>query len=301
MARLNTRTISRRTVEALEVERDTVFWDSELMGFGVRVYPSGRKYYVAQTRAGGAAAKRVTVGRHGVISAEEARRRAALVIARIKAGEEPTPDRMARRLANGPTVAALAARYLEEHVMVRCKPRSVVLYRLAVEKHILPEFGQRSALGVGQPSRQTPPAATPNAAGQGRGAQAPGGCAGQRRIGSGAMRGRSAGNRVWPERHRPGQPAGDVASRARKAAVFRRPRSTRWRGRCRYPASRPGPDPRRAHRGAGECAQWPLVRSSLRPGNAVRIAERRRIVRSAGTTPPVWKGRARSNSTGCSL
>ena len=34
--------------------------------------------------------------------------------------------------------------------MVRCKPRSVALYRLAVEKHILPEFGKRSALGVGQ-------------------------------------------------------------------------------------------------------------------------------------------------------
>ena len=73
MARLNRRTISRRTVEALEVEKDTVFWDSELMGFGVRVYPSGSKYYVVQTRAGGAAAKRVTVGRHGVISAEEVR------------------------------------------------------------------------------------------------------------------------------------------------------------------------------------------------------------------------------------
>ena len=146
MARLNSRTISRRTVEALEVERDTVFWDSELMGFGVRVYSSGRKYYVVQTRAGGAAAKRVTVGRHGVISAEEARRRAALVIARIKAGEEP----MARRLANGPTVAALAARYLEEHVAVRCKPRTRMLYHLVVKKYILPEFGQRSALGVGQ-------------------------------------------------------------------------------------------------------------------------------------------------------
>ena len=150
MARLNSGTISRRTVEALEVERDTVFWDSELMGFGVRVYPSGRKYYVVQTRAGGAAAKRVTVGRHGVISAEEARRRAALVIARIKAGEEPMPESVASRLAKGPTVAALAARYLEEHVAVRCKPRSVALYRLAVEKYILPEFGQRSALGVGQ-------------------------------------------------------------------------------------------------------------------------------------------------------
>ena len=148
MARLNRRTISRRTVEALEVEKDTVFWDSELMGFGVRVYPSGSKYYVVQTRAGGAAAKRVTVGRHGVVSAEEARRRAALVIARIKAGEEPTPEPMARRLANGPTVAALAARYLEEHVAVRCKRRTRAMYRLVVDKYILPEFGQRSALAV---------------------------------------------------------------------------------------------------------------------------------------------------------
>ena len=150
MARLNSRTISRRTVEALEVEKDTVFWGSELMGFGVRVYPSGSKYYVVQTRAGGAAAKRVTVGRHGVISAEKARRRTALVIARIKAGEEPIPERTAKRLANGPAVAALAARYLEEHVAVRCKPRTRVMYRLVVEKYILPEFGQRSALAVGQ-------------------------------------------------------------------------------------------------------------------------------------------------------
>ena len=70
----------------------------ELSGFGVRVYPSGSKYYVVQTRAGGAEAKRVTVGRHGVITPEEARRRAALIIARIKAGEEPVPEPLALRL-----------------------------------------------------------------------------------------------------------------------------------------------------------------------------------------------------------
>ena len=150
MARLNTRKISKRTVEALEVEQDTVFWDSELLGFGVRVYPSGSKYYVVQTRAAGAAPQRVTVGRHGVISAEEARRRALVVISRIKAGEEPIPERKAKRLAKGPTVAALAARYLEEHVAVRCKPRTREMYRLVVEKYILPEFGQQSALGLGQ-------------------------------------------------------------------------------------------------------------------------------------------------------
>ena len=144
MARLETRTISRRTVKALRVEKDTVFWDSELSGFGVRVYPPGSKYYVVQTRAGGAAAKRVTVGRHGVITPEEARRRAALIIARIKAGEEPVPEPLALRLADGPTVADLAARYLDEHVAARCKPKTAAMYRLIVEKHIVP------ALAVGQ-------------------------------------------------------------------------------------------------------------------------------------------------------
>lgn len=43
MARFRTKTISRRTVEVLKVEKDTMFWHRELPGFGVRVYPSGRK------------------------------------------------------------------------------------------------------------------------------------------------------------------------------------------------------------------------------------------------------------------
>ena len=114
MARLNGTTISRRTVEALPTgEREAVFWDHELSGFGVRVYPSGTKVYLVQTRSGGNST-RVTIGRHGVLSAEQARRKAAQVIASIKAGEEPArpqspPDA-------GPTIAEVAERYMKEHV-----------------------------------------------------------------------------------------------------------------------------------------------------------------------------------------
>ena len=122
MARFRTKTISRRTVEALVVGKDTVFWDSELSGFGVRVYPSGSKVYVVQTRADGKAAKRVTVGRHGIVTAEEARRRAALIVARIKAGEEPVPEPLALRHAAGPTVGELARRWLDEHVAGQIAP-----------------------------------------------------------------------------------------------------------------------------------------------------------------------------------
>ena len=115
MARFKTKTISKRTVDALKVDKDTLFWDSELAGFGVRVHPTGRKVYVVQTRADGKAAKRVTVGRHGVITAEEARRRAALIISRIKAGQEPIPEPMAVKLAEGPTVRS-------RHLSDPCRP-----------------------------------------------------------------------------------------------------------------------------------------------------------------------------------
>ena len=147
MAKLNRRSISRRTVEALTVEKDTVFWDRDLPGFGVRVYASGTKMYVVQSRADGKSV-RVTVGRHGVITADEARRRAARIVNRIKAGEDPVAEPLPARLAGGPTVADLAARYMEEHVAVRCKGSTADGIRKLVDKHILSAFGRLPLLAV---------------------------------------------------------------------------------------------------------------------------------------------------------
>ena len=97
MARLEYRTISHRTVHALPVgDKDAVYWDRKLQGFGVRVYPSGSKVYLVQTRAGGKS-KRVAIGRHGVITSEQARAKATQIIARIKAGEDPIPKPRSRR------------------------------------------------------------------------------------------------------------------------------------------------------------------------------------------------------------
>ena len=140
MAKLRRRSISKRTVEGLTTEKDTVYWDSEQPGFGVRVYPSGRKVYIAQARSKGTS-RRVTVGRHGVITAEVARQRAAAVIARVKAGEDPLPPASTRTAASGPTVAEFAARYLEEHVAVHCKPGTQAQWRAVLSKHILPALG----------------------------------------------------------------------------------------------------------------------------------------------------------------
>ena len=136
------RTLTNRAVAALRVERDTVYWDRDLPGFGIRVYPSGGKVYIAQAREPDRTVRRVTVGRHDVLHADRARRRAALIIARIRAGEDPVPLPLAARHNGGPTVADLAERYLEEHAAVRLKPRTQQRVRGMLDNHILPALGR---------------------------------------------------------------------------------------------------------------------------------------------------------------
>ena len=136
------KTLTNRAVAALRVERDTVYWDRDLPGFGVRVYPGGGKVYIAQAREPDRATRRVTVGRHDVLNADQARQRAAYIITRIRAGEDPVPLPLAARFNGGPTLADLAERYLEEHAAVRLKPETRRRVRVMLHNHILPALGR---------------------------------------------------------------------------------------------------------------------------------------------------------------
>ena len=140
-------TISKRTVDGLAVEgKDAVFWDRELAGFGVRVYPSGRKIYVVQSRGPGGS-KRITLGRHGELTVEQARKEAVAVIDRIKRGENP----VAAPPEPAFTVADLAQRYLETHVAVNCNAHTAGIYRGSLDNHILPALGTMPIGSVGRP------------------------------------------------------------------------------------------------------------------------------------------------------
>ena len=138
MRRGNRPRLTKRSVDALSVPSgDAVFWDRDLPGFGVRVHASGRKVYVVQTRGPDGAPKRVSIGRHGDTSAEQARKTAAGAIDRIRRGEEPfelepEPE---------PTVADLAERYMESHVRVNCRPNTVKAFGRAVRLYIIPHMG----------------------------------------------------------------------------------------------------------------------------------------------------------------
>ena len=67
----------RRSIDRLTVsDKDAVFWDRDLPGFGVRVHATGRKVYVVQSR-GPAGLKRVTLGPYAGISIEDRRQETA--------------------------------------------------------------------------------------------------------------------------------------------------------------------------------------------------------------------------------
>ena len=87
-------TLTEHTIDALEpAEKSWLAWDDELIGFGVRVQPTGVKSYIVNYRPGDggrkAPNKRVVIGRHGKISSGRARRLARRMLDEVERGSDP--------------------------------------------------------------------------------------------------------------------------------------------------------------------------------------------------------------------
>lgn len=131
--------LTKRTVEALEPqERDFIAFDDEVKGFGVRVFPNGKMTYLAQYRSGGRT-RRVKIGRHGVLTADEARNKAKEVLGAVAKGDNPASIISDHRRA--PTVATVCDRFYREHVLERCKPTTQREYKRSIELFIKPAIG----------------------------------------------------------------------------------------------------------------------------------------------------------------
>jgi integrase len=138
--------LTKRAVDALQPKATDYFvWDSQISGFGVRILPSGAKSYQAQYRKGGRT-RRVSVGRHGKITVDEARKLAKEIMGQVAKGENPAEAISQHRKA--PTIAALCERFFEAHVMERCKPSTQGEYRRAIDLFITPAIGSFKIVDV---------------------------------------------------------------------------------------------------------------------------------------------------------
>ena len=139
--------LTKPIVDAIEPgEKDVWRWDDELRGFGMRVKPSGVKSYMIQYRNQHGATRRLTIGRHGMLTPDQARKEARQLLAEIGRGEDPSARQMADRAA--PTMSDLLDRYLEEHVWVHNRPTTRLEVERLVRRHIRPAFGHMKAAAV---------------------------------------------------------------------------------------------------------------------------------------------------------
>jgi integrase len=141
--------LTKRSVEAVPVPagnaKDVVIRDSELTGFGLRVTRSGSRIYFAEPRHVGRR-RRVKVGRHGTITAEQARELAKQILAQTVLGEDIAGARQRERTY--PTVAELLEAYTERFAKSHKKPRTLEEDARMVKLHLVPALGRERACDV---------------------------------------------------------------------------------------------------------------------------------------------------------
>jgi integrase len=138
--------ITKRSVDAaVPGERELFLWDDELKGFGLRVYPSGRKMYLAQFRSGGRL-RRVNIGLHGALTPDDARTEAMRHLSTVRLGGDPAAERDRRKAS--PTMREFGERFLDEHVASHCKATTQAEYRRSVELFINPKLGTHRIIDV---------------------------------------------------------------------------------------------------------------------------------------------------------
>ena len=85
--------LTKRTIDALpaSAERDAIWWDEDLKGFGLKITAAGRKVFLVQYRPAGDRRnpRKYTIGEYGQVTPYQARVEAQRVLAERAAGRDP--------------------------------------------------------------------------------------------------------------------------------------------------------------------------------------------------------------------
>jgi hypothetical protein len=141
--------LTKRNVDAATaIDRDSYLWDRDLSGFGLKITPAGRKVYLIQYRLGGrkGRTRRFTIGRHGQITADQARARAKMLLGDVSAGRDPAAER--DRASADRSMGAVIEQFLAEHVDTKLKASTQKEYRRLANLHILPAFRHRQLADI---------------------------------------------------------------------------------------------------------------------------------------------------------
>ena len=133
--------------KASSAEGKTLFIrDTDQLGFGLRVTPKGAKSFVFEySLPGWRSPRRMTLGRVGDLTLDQARVKARQLREKVAGGIDPLEEREAE--SRQPTVRDLANRFLAEHAASK-SASTQRNYRLLWQQHLLPALGRRKVAQV---------------------------------------------------------------------------------------------------------------------------------------------------------
>jgi integrase len=140
--------IGRRALSALPaVTSPTVFYDTDLTGFGLKASATGALSYIVEYRpgAGGRSVskRRMVIGTPKNLTPEEARNQASGILARVRLGSDPAAERSNARKAE--TISDLLTSFMDDHIRAKRKARTARLFQGYIDNHIEPALGTRKA------------------------------------------------------------------------------------------------------------------------------------------------------------
>jgi integrase len=109
------------TLEAVPGQAQTIYWDSELRGFGVRVSARGKAMFFVQYRDKLRRQAKHSIGQVGVVKADAARAKATAVLSQVHLGGNP--QEALRERQESDRVIDIVNAYLM-HAQAKLKPRS---------------------------------------------------------------------------------------------------------------------------------------------------------------------------------
>lgn len=144
----NKQKLTKRFIESLcpDLSKRIVLWDTEVTGFCVRVYPSGRKTYFYQYRNKDRITHKIKIGVHGTITTEIAREKATQLALKVSAGEDPSVNTSHK--VTDPMMEDLAEKYLKLHAESEKRPKSIKEDKSMLNGYILKKFGSRKVKSI---------------------------------------------------------------------------------------------------------------------------------------------------------
>jgi integrase len=102
-------------------------WDSETRGFGLRLTPTTRTY-VVQARINGIT-RRVSLGKHGILTVQEARKKAIRELSKMLDGKDPVIEKK-RAVAQSVTLGEVVEAYLSDRRSLKESSKADILKHL---------------------------------------------------------------------------------------------------------------------------------------------------------------------------